>query len=133
MALANAGHSLDLKQRWSHSDKRMVLLEASVVDAIHAVIYLGKETGGRLTLHHITPSPDIMTTDLNVNGGLPCCDSSHNTSANDVLISAFLVLSSQNIPIDVLIDTGCLQRNVVSERIATLIRQDGVILTSIMA
>jgi len=34
MALADAGTSLDLKNRWSHSEKRMVPLEASVVDAI---------------------------------------------------------------------------------------------------
>jgi hypothetical protein len=30
MALANAGTSVDLKNRWSHSEKRMVPLEASV-------------------------------------------------------------------------------------------------------
>ena len=95
----------------------MVPLESSVVDAIHAAIYSGKATGGRLILHHITPSPDIMTTDLNVNGGPPCCDSSHKTAATDALISAFLVLSSQNISIDVLIDTVCLQTNVVRDRI----------------
>ena len=103
----------------------MVSLEASVVDAIQAAIYSGKATGGELTLHHITPSPDILTTDLNGNDGPSCCDSSHNASANDALIPAFLVLPSKNIPINVLIDTGCLQTNVVSERIATLIRQDG--------
>ena len=49
----------------------------------------------------------------------------HKTSATDALISAFLELFSQNIPIDVLIDTGWLQSNVVSEWIAILIRQDG--------
>ena len=66
-----------------------------------------------------------MKADLNVPGGPPCFDSTHKTSATDALLSAFLVLSRENIPIDVLIDTGCLQRNVVSERIATLLRKDG--------
>ena len=45
--------------------------------------------------------------------------------AIDALLSAFIVLSRQNIPIEVLINTGCLQTNVVSERIATLNRQNG--------
>ena len=48
----------------------------------------------------------------------------HNTSTTRPLLSAFLILSQYNVPIHVLIDTGCLQTNVVSERVARLIRQD---------
>ena len=65
-----------------------------------------------------------MKADLSVLDGPPCCDSTHKTSATDTLRSAFLVLLRKNIPIDVLIDTGCLQTNVASEGIATLLRKD---------
>ena len=103
----------------------MVPLDASVVDAIRTAIYSGRDTGGRFTLHHISLVPATMTADLSVHGRPPCCDSTHKTSAKDALLSAFLVLSHQNIPIDVLIDTNCLQTIVISERIATLLRHDG--------
>ena len=36
-----------------------------------------------------------------------------------------LLLTSTIVPINVLIDTGCMQTNVLSERIGTLLRKDG--------
>ena len=90
MGLANAGHRVDLKQRWGHSEKRLVPLEASVADAIRTAIYSGQDTGDKLTLHHISPVPDTIIADLSVHGGPPCCDSTHKTSAT--------LLLCQNIP-----------------------------------
>ena len=50
----------------------------------------------------------------------------HNTLTTHPLKSVFLILSKNNVPIHVLsTNTGCLQTNVVSERVARLIRQDG--------
>ena len=67
MGLANAGHSADLKQRWGHSKKQWVPLEASVADAIRTAIYSGRDTGGRLTLDIISPAPaHHMKADLSV-------------------------------------------------------------------
>ena len=120
MALANADTSVDLKKRWSHSEKRLVPLEASVTDAIRTAIQVGRNAGGRSLIHHVTSTSATLT----VEGGPPCCDHTQHTSATDTLLSAFLILSRRNVPIKVLIDTGCIQTNVVSERVANLIRQD---------
>ena len=103
----------------------MFPLEASVVDAIRAALDTGKNVGGTSFIYHVTTaliSPLAVTTD---DGGPPCCDYTHHTLATNPLLSAFLILSNHNVPIHVQIDTGCLQTNVVSERVATLIRQDG--------
>ena len=80
----------------------MVPLEASVADAIRTAKNAGRDTGARLTLHHISPAPAPMKAEeLSVPGGSPCCDSTHKTSATDDLLSLSLVLSRENIPIDV--------------------------------
>ena len=71
----------------------------------------------------MTTVSDTTTAVTCVDGG-PCCDHTQHTSATDTLLSAFFILSYQSIPIHVLIDTGCIQTNVVSERVANLIRQD---------
>ena len=42
MSAAGVGASIDLKQRWIHSEQRMVLLDATVYNAITAAIPLEK-------------------------------------------------------------------------------------------
>ena len=122
MALANADTSLDLKNRWSHSEKRLVPLEASVADAIRTDL----NAGGRSLIHHVTTALTSTSEVPTVDGGPPYCDHhTQHTSATGTLLSAFLILSHHNVPIHVLIDSGCIQTNVVSERVANLIRQDG--------
>ena len=105
MALADAGTSLDLKNRWSHSEKRMVPLEASVVDAIRAALDVDKRTEGTSFIYNVTTalvSPSAVTTH---DGGPPCCDHTHNTLTTHPLFSSFLILSQNNVHIHVLIDT----------------------------
>jgi len=70
MALANAGSSVDLKNRWSHSEKRLVPLEASVADAIRTAIQAGRSTGRSHIFHATTTSTHSLTTP-NVEGGPP--------------------------------------------------------------
>ena len=40
MTLANAGHSVDLKIRWSHSEKRMVPFVSSVAKLIRTALLM---------------------------------------------------------------------------------------------
>ena len=47
MTLANEGNNADLKNRWSHSDKWLVPLDASVADAIRMAITSGRDTGDK--------------------------------------------------------------------------------------
>jgi hypothetical protein len=54
MALADAGTSVDLKNRWSHSEKRMVPLEASVVEAIRAALRGDKRAEGTSFIYNVT-------------------------------------------------------------------------------
>ena len=77
-------------------------------------------SGGRSLIHHVTTAPTSTSAIPTVEGGLH----SKHTSPTDTLLSAFLILSHHNVPINALIDTGCIQTNVVSERVANLIRQD---------
>jgi len=122
MALGNAGHSVDLKDRLSHSKKRVVLLDASVAESIRKAHNPGCDSGGWLIIYHMT-APDTTTAVTSVEGGPAyCCDYSQHNSATETLLSAFLILSHQNIPFHVLIDTGCVQTNIVSEPVANLIR-----------
>ena len=107
MALANAGISVDLKNRWSHSEKRLVPLEVSVADAIRTVIQAGR-SAGRSLIYHVTTTSTNTSTTPNVEGGPPCCDHIEHNPATDTLLSAFLILSQHNILINVLIDTGCI-------------------------
>ena len=53
MALANrTGNCVDLKNRWSHSEKRLVPLEASVPNAlIRTAIHTGRNAGGTSLIH----------------------------------------------------------------------------------
>ena len=46
-------------------------------------------------------------------------------SDQDCLVPGQFVLTSTIVPINVLIDTGCMQTNVLSERIGDLLRKDG--------
>jgi hypothetical protein len=55
----------------------------------------------------------------------PCCDKHNREDGSNTFVSAYLSLKSNILPIRVLIDTGCTQTNVVSERLAALLRQDG--------
>ena len=54
----------------------------------------------------------------------PCCNGSEGTPLNH-LIPATLHLLSQAHDIHVLIDTGCLQVNIISAKIAALLAKDG--------
>jgi len=55
----------------------------------------------------------------------PCCARHLRVELRDFNIPATLHLKLRDCPINVLIDTGCLQTNIVSTRIAALLRQDG--------
>ena len=46
-------------------------------------------------------------------------------SNQDCLVPGQLLLTPAIVPINMLIDTGCMQTNVLSERIETLLRKDG--------
>ena len=57
--------------------------------------------------------------------GPPCCARTVTHSDQDCLVPGQLLLTSTIVPINVLIETGCMQTNVLSERIGTLLRKDG--------
>ena len=91
----------------------------------YTALTAGRNAGGASLIHHVTTAPTSTSAVPTVDGGPPYCDHTHHTSATDTLLSAFFILSHHNVSIHVLIDTGCVQTNVVSERVANLIRQDG--------
>ena len=81
MAAANAGTSIDLKNRWSHSEKRMVPLETSVVEAIRAALHEDRKTGGTSFIYNVTTALGSHLPVVTTQGSSPpCCDHTHNTS-----------------------------------------------------
>ena len=99
-------------------------LDASVGEAIWTALTSGKDHGGNFTLYHMSPALENTLPDISDKRDPRCCDHII-TAATDALMSTFLILSCQNIPINVHFDTGCLQTKVVSERVANFTRRDG--------
>ena len=110
MSAAGTGISIDLKQRWSHSEQRMVPLDVSVYNAITAAIPLRKPQKS------ITLFNSITTVDATRNV-------THMEQENRM--PGQVLLTNTIVPINVLIDTGFMQTNVLSERIGNLLRADG--------
>ena len=76
--------------------------------------------------NEVHPTKETLETVIDDEAAQPPCYARHNTmDLGNFLIPATLLLKRSDCPINVLIDTGCLQTNTVSTRIAALPRQDG--------
>ena len=82
------------------------------------------QAGKTTVINHLDTTMDINT-ETTDHIRPPCCSNCHGSEQP---ILGTLHLQNNTAAINVLIDTGCLQTNVVSARVAALLRQDGKIL-----
>jgi len=123
MIAAGAGSIIDLKQRWSHIEKRLVPLDASISQI--SVAIPKKLPKGETVVNTLTAVATTLVQRPNNKHGPPGCAGAVTHSDQDCLVPGQLLLTSTLVPINVLIDTRCMQTNVLSERIGTLLRKDG--------
>jgi len=91
---------------------------------------ISQGVGEETYIHHINPvgaaeSATLPGSKRDIRP--PCCINCTNcnrTEGHKLLIRSKLHLATSQIPIHVLIDTGCMQTNVVSARIAAAIREE---------
>jgi len=85
-----------------------------------------KAKAGKTTaINNLDTTQNMYTETSTDNLRPPCC---RNCNGPEQLIVGVLHLNNNTATINVLIDTGCLQTNVVSVRVAALLRQDGKIM-----
>ena len=113
-----------MKQRWSHTEKRLVPLDASIAQQLLTAI-TKKLPKGETVVNTLTAVATTLVQRPHTQHGPPCCSRTVTHSDQDCLVPGQLLLTSTIVPINVLIDTGCMQTNVLSERIGTLLRKDG--------
>ena len=124
MVAAGAGSSIDLKQWCSHTEKRLVPLDASISQQISAAIPK-KLPKGETVVNTVTEVATRLVQPPNNKHGPPCCVGAVTHSDQDCLAPGQLLLTSTIVPINVLIDTGCMQTNVLRERIGPLLTKGG--------
>ena len=87
----------------------------------------------RKPMHHINATEMVGATESATLPGSksvtrsPCCTNCNRTEGHELLISGQLHLATSQLPIHVLFDTGCMQTNVISVRIAAVKREGGEI------
>jgi len=106
-----------MKQRWSHTEKRIVPFEASISQQISTAVPK-KLPNGETDFNTLIAVATILVQRPNNINDPPCCAGTHNIRyiCSDCLVPSQLVLTSIIVPINVLIDTSCMQTNVLSER-----------------
>ena len=122
MIAAGAGSNIDLKQRWSHTEERLVPLDPSMSQQISVAISK-KPPKGDTVVNTLTAVARTLVQRPNNIHGPPCCAETVTHSDQDCLVPSQLILTSTIVPINVLIDTGCMYTNVLSERIGTLLKK----------
>jgi len=130
MSKAGYGSSgLDFEMRWDATRKELVPLRKAA----------GRHSAtGETNLYYIASGDaepgvevrkqneeHVATVASDIAAPPPCCARHSRVDQKEFHIPATLHLKLRDCPINVLIDTGCLQTNIVSTRIATLLRQDG--------
>ena len=130
MSKAGYGSSgLDFEMRWDATRKELVPLgkaagrhsatgETSLFHIATGDAQPGIEVRKQNEEHVTTVAYDIVAPP-------PCCARQSRVDQKAFHIPATLHLKLRDCPINELIDTGCLQTNIVSTRIAALLRQDG--------
>jgi hypothetical protein len=123
---------LDFTKRWDFNTKTMIPLEDQARRQFSDVLPQSKPSSykpkppGETSVHTIragtvSPQPEPPpATNLP-----PCCTGNKVMAVQDFLVPAILQTRLIRPTIHVLIDTGCLQTNIVSSRVAALLRQDG--------
>ena len=130
MSKAGYGSSgLDFEMRWDTARKELVPLSKAA----------GRHSAtGETNLYHIASGDaepgvegrkqneeHVATVAYDIAAPPPCCARHLRVDQKAFHIPATLHLKLRDCPINVLIDTGCQQTNIVSTRIAALLRQDG--------
>ena len=103
----------------------MVSLDASTSNQIAQAIPQRKPQKGKTLLNSITSVATTIAHRPSDTNGPPCCSQTATHTEHNSLMPRKLLLTTTIVPINVLIDTGCMQTNVLSERIGHLLRQDG--------
>ena len=127
MAAEYGKAGIEMRVRWDGARKRLVSLEKAAADEILKSIPEKAQAGNTTVISNLDTTQDIYTetsTDLQP----PCC---RNCNGPEQLIVGVLHLKNNTSTINVLIDTGCSQTNVVRARVAALLQQDGKIMRKV--
>ena len=118
--------SIDIKNRLDKNTGLFVPLDDIILAELRKHLPPGKgfQRPGQITLHNIHPIVHDPVSALEDNRP-PCCAGSLTGSALGTLVPAILQLRLIRPTIHVLIDTGCLQTNIISSSVAALLERDG--------
>jgi hypothetical protein len=112
-----------MRMRWDGARKRLVPFEKAAANEMLKSIPEKAQAGKTTVINNLDTSQDIYTETSTDIPRPPCC---RNCNGPEQLVVGVLHLKNNTATINVLIDTGCLQTNVVSARVAALLRQDGI-------
>ena len=117
--------SIDIKNRLDKTTGLFVPLDDIILAELRKHLPPGKgfQRPGQITLHNIHPIVHDPVSASEDNRP-PCCAGSLTGSALGTLVPAILQLRLIRPTINVLIDTGCLQTNIISTRVAALLVHD---------
>jgi hypothetical protein len=122
---ASAGRaSLGVNVRWSPTEHKLVPLDKALVERLRAAMPSSTTAAGKqvLLVTNIFPTP---STPIVHDTKVVCC-LGHGTPPDKLEIGAIIgECYNLKLSISVLIDSGCLQTNIVSKRIAQLLIKDG--------
>ena len=128
--MSSGKNGIEFCVRWDATNKQLATLERHAADEILKDLPRDK-IGENTYIHHINATGMVGATEPAILPGSkrdtkpPCCTNCDRTEGHDLLIPGQLHLATSLLPIHVLIDTGCMQTNVVSARIAAAIRKEG--------
>jgi len=118
--------SIDIKHRLDKTTGLFVPLDDIILAELRKHLPPGKgfQRPGQITLHNIHPIVHDPVPALEDNRP-PCCTGSLTGSALGTLVPAILRLRLMRPTIHVLINTDCLQTNIISSSVAALLERDG--------
>ena len=131
LAAGDGKGGIEMRMRWDAASKQLVPLERLVADEILKAVPPRDTRLGEITyVHTMSATLDSYGTEPATYGSNrgtkpPCCVNYNGTEGKELLIPGLLHFATSQIPVLVLIDTGCMQTNVVSARVAATIKKAG--------
>jgi hypothetical protein len=125
--LKGSGATLDIQQRYDGASDKMVPVVDATVQLLLKILPPGKNfrsKQGEVVLNNVNTTKNTTATAMVEDQRPPCCRK-NNGGISESLIPATLRLRNNATVIHVLIDTGCLQTNIINTRVANLLNADG--------
>jgi len=113
-AILAAGYGkggIEMRMRWDGARKKLVPLEKAAADEMLKSITEKAQAGKTTVINNLDTTQDMYTETSTDNLRPPCCS---NYNGSEQVLVEVLHLQNNAASIDVLIDSGCLQTNIVS-------------------